>query len=511
MAEIRVYASYAWKVEEQTKILDKLVAACSPHAIRILRDKNEIHYRESIQAYMNQLVAGDAIILVLSDAYFKSPYCMYELCEIYKRKDFLKRVYPIVTAGTRFHKFKERVLYIRYWQQEVKKLKKYLKSISIGNMSTKSLAEMKEYEAFARMIDDLQATLNDMNALTQNAHLDTDFAALIAQLKKDGFIDLKECQTQLAVQKSQKDFERMILEKFCTVLDGMQAETLRNTLYKKLAKSTSDLTTDVIGEWWQPNNYLQKITHFLEIVESCLEDVSQKMSLSPKTPLCQQVRKMIGWILLPSISQEWLNQHYSREKHFLEVPVQYIAVVEILAAAAAAAAAAVEVDSLIKYPALLQKAEGANIFGEHWIAIEKNVLKIPECGWQANNIVGQEIPECGWQANDIVEQVGLAAWKVEIKETKKKLSHVDWDTLFTVLEGKQKYLAVNMLQDGHPLLDDHICYLLSTKLRKELKSIDIFRFGIDINGHSTPLIVSEGELFGKIYLFLEMMEKYENP
>ncbi len=183
MAEIRVYASYAWKVEEQTKILDKLEAACSSHAIRILRDKNEIGYRESIQAYMNKLVAGDAIILVLSDAYFKSQYCMYELCEIYEHEDFLKRIYPIVTAGTRFHKAEERLPYSAFWDEKKKKLEKDTKDNHLENISGKTLDEIREYGNFARIVDKLLADLGDRNALTQDVHLDTDFAALIAQLK----------------------------------------------------------------------------------------------------------------------------------------------------------------------------------------------------------------------------------------------------------------------------------------------------------------------------------------
>lgn len=182
MAEIRVYASYAWQVEEQTKILDKLEAACSSHAIRILRDKNEIGYRESIQAYMNKLVAGDAIILVLSDAYFKSQYCMYELCEIYKHKASLKQVYPIIVKNTELNDPLRRLDYLSYWEDKSKDLEEKLNSVK--RSYTKNLNQiLDDYVDNRRMIDELLAVLGDMNALTQDVHLDTDFAALIAQLK----------------------------------------------------------------------------------------------------------------------------------------------------------------------------------------------------------------------------------------------------------------------------------------------------------------------------------------
>jgi hypothetical protein len=183
MSVSKVYASYAWKVEDQTRILDKLEAACRP-AIKLMRDKNELRYRESIRTYMDELAAGDAIVLVLSDAYFKSQYCMYELCEIYQRKDFLRRVFPIVVKGTHFHKAKERIPYISHWEQEAAALDAELKSIRTGNMSSASLVEMKEYESFARMIDELLSVLGDMNALTQDIHVGSDFAALLEQMGK---------------------------------------------------------------------------------------------------------------------------------------------------------------------------------------------------------------------------------------------------------------------------------------------------------------------------------------
>ncbi len=41
--------------------------------------KKTINPYDSIRAYIDELAAGWAIILVLSEEYFKSPNCMYEL------------------------------------------------------------------------------------------------------------------------------------------------------------------------------------------------------------------------------------------------------------------------------------------------------------------------------------------------------------------------------------------------------------------------------------------------
>jgi hypothetical protein len=51
MSGSNVYVSYAWKVENQNQLVDKLELACDQRGIKLLRDKNEIGYKESIRAY----------------------------------------------------------------------------------------------------------------------------------------------------------------------------------------------------------------------------------------------------------------------------------------------------------------------------------------------------------------------------------------------------------------------------------------------------------------------------
>lgn len=262
MTEMQVYASYAWKVEEQTQILDKLTTVCQSHNIRILRDKDEIGYRESIQAYMSQLVASDAIILVLSDAYFKSQYCMYELCEIYKRKDFLKRVYPIVIDGTRFHKANERIPYIRHWEQEVAELNDGLKSIRTGNMSAASLAEIKEYEDFARMIDNLLVALGDMSALTQDVHVNSDFQELIKKLQASIVVSASSDEDE---NKNNKECMLLISDSLPTIAGKFIGRKKEIKMLNQAWKNKSESIVQLIASGGTGKTKL--IRHWLNLIK----------------------------------------------------------------------------------------------------------------------------------------------------------------------------------------------------------------------------------------------------
>jgi internalin A len=73
----KIYVSYSWQAEKEKQVVDKLEEACKKRSIVLKRDRSEISYKDSIRNFMNELAAGDAVILVLSEAYFKSPSCMY--------------------------------------------------------------------------------------------------------------------------------------------------------------------------------------------------------------------------------------------------------------------------------------------------------------------------------------------------------------------------------------------------------------------------------------------------
>ncbi len=183
-AEKSVYVSYSWGAEKKYPLVNELLAALDAKGIEVKRDSNVINYGDSIRAYMDELAAGRAIILVLSEEYFKSPNCMYELREIYlnNRKEFRKRIFPVVMEGTRFHRAADRITYIKFWEEETEKLNAKLSSVSRENLSAVSHNELRDYADFRRIIDDLLALIGDMCSPTQEEHLKTGFSALIERI-----------------------------------------------------------------------------------------------------------------------------------------------------------------------------------------------------------------------------------------------------------------------------------------------------------------------------------------
>lgn len=176
---VSVYVSYAWKEEEQNRLVDKLEQACTARGIELRRDTGTLHYGDSIRQFMDEIGAGRHVVLVLSDTYFKSDYCMYELCRIHENRDFRKRVHPIVLSGTRIHRPLDRIPYLEYWQTETANLETGLARLTDPKHTLNLREALDLYAGFRRLMDELLNVLADMNSLTEDVHLATDFTALL--------------------------------------------------------------------------------------------------------------------------------------------------------------------------------------------------------------------------------------------------------------------------------------------------------------------------------------------
>ncbi|GLT22982.1 hypothetical protein GCM10007933_24430 [Zoogloea oryzae] len=179
---LKVYVSYAWKAEEDSGVVAALETALAGQGVELVRDVRRVGYGESIRAFMDEIGAADQVVLVLSEAYFRSPYCLYELRAVAEHRDFRRRVHPIVLAGCDLHDPLWWVTIVRYWEGKVGELKVALTEIDRLNIGPLN-QRLDEYADFRRLVAGHMATLADMNALTEKVHRVTDFAALVARLQ----------------------------------------------------------------------------------------------------------------------------------------------------------------------------------------------------------------------------------------------------------------------------------------------------------------------------------------
>ncbi len=393
---VRVYVSYAWKEEQQNQLVAKLEAACAARGINLERDIRRIDYGQSIRAFMDELGAAYHIILVLSERYFRSEYCMYELLGIYKNCQFRQRVLPIVLRDTRIHRPVDRIPFLKHWQDETDELERQLATLSDPKFTQNLRASLDHYADFRRMIDELLHLLNDMNALTEDVHLDTDFAALLAR-----------------IAPPQDEFRTQIGAEILAILN--RHSTLRTALENQLQTSGLATSTDLVTTLCSlPPD--QAIGHLLyPATKHCLSTPSTNFE-----PAWRAAQLVMAWLTLLAVDH---RQSGSPRKQTLP-------------------------NGMNTFELIVHTPLGVEIVHAHSWKI------LPELSVRRSGVVGRnasQLPahESGWSDDAAFDDLLLAIWhSVFPEETRASLSTADRKNLKSTLRFRRKhkthhhYLAV---------------------------------------------------------------------
>ena len=176
-----VFVSYKWSGESEA-VVEQLQRAFEGRDIRLVRDKNEMRYKDSIRNFMERIGRGKCIVVVLSEKYLKSKSCMFELTQIAGRGEMRDRVFPVVLDDARIYDAVDRLDYIEYWEQKREALDAKIKKVG-GQKLQGVYEELDLFSDIRNTIDGIVDILADMNALTPEQHRGSDFGALLQALE----------------------------------------------------------------------------------------------------------------------------------------------------------------------------------------------------------------------------------------------------------------------------------------------------------------------------------------
>jgi internalin A len=164
--------SYAWgdatpEGTEREKIVDRLCNAAQRRGIQVLRDKNVLGLGESISKFMQRIGYGDRVFVVLSEKYLKSPYCMFELFEVWRSSradpvEFMERVKAYNRPCAKMSTPLDRVQHAIYWKEQYEALDAAVKPHGLGILGEADLRQYKLMQDFAHRVSDILATVADV-------------------------------------------------------------------------------------------------------------------------------------------------------------------------------------------------------------------------------------------------------------------------------------------------------------------------------------------------------------
>jgi hypothetical protein len=399
--------SYSWRAEEETRLVDKLEAACKERGIELQRDKNKIGHGRSIRAYMDELGAGHHVVVVLSDAYLKSRYCMYELREVARHGQFRERVLPIVLAGTRCQEHEDRIPYIQHWEAKLSKLDEGLKRI--GRVRTRNLNDaLDDYADFRSHLDEWLQVLADMNTLTQDVHVGTDFEALLNRLmpavaKQPTISRLKRNREPDSRFRSRiTDGIRLALSKSTPLSGALQVE-----MSKLGASSSKDVAESLCAfELEQALDVLLRPATIASL--SALDSHRQEYTdtwAAAKTVLC--------WLILLAVSDEQIEELEKRE----------------------ASGGDFSFEIVVNTPL------GLEIVSSRFRQMTPDLRVDPgKPAVYGGQVIQAPLADASWNDDHALEQLLLAIWTcVFPEESRTKLAETDVKTLNSALKYREKH------------------------------------------------------------------------
>jgi internalin A len=177
-----IFISYAWGGESE-QIVDQIDQAFQSKGVTLIRDKRDLGFKGRIQAFMERIGRGKAVIVIISDKYLKSPNCMFELVQIAKHGQIYDRIFPIVLEDAQIYRPVERIKYVQHWEEQIKELDEAMKSVSSANLQGLR-EEIDQYTQIRSTIAGLTHLLKDTNALTPDMHSQSGFEELFRAIER---------------------------------------------------------------------------------------------------------------------------------------------------------------------------------------------------------------------------------------------------------------------------------------------------------------------------------------
>ncbi len=289
-----LYISYAWSVDDP--LIDAIEASLSKAGFVLHRDKRDVGYGASISEFMEQLGDAKLVLVVISDKYLRSPYCVGELLSIYRSQQkanaaeskarFQRTILPIVLPDAKGAWVPPKSFeYLDHWKQEAVQAQTYLRDYGTA-LASERLAQFREIEDFKKMIDSLLVFVGDLNSMSVEALASNDFErlreAVAARLGRPAdpqedcanvrprLTSPVQAQIRTALAKTWSFRDRTRAQRVVAeALDGRDEQTLlRLTFEGGAAGIALEVVQELKDGWWGDDNHLVRLLGVIEVHES---------------------------------------------------------------------------------------------------------------------------------------------------------------------------------------------------------------------------------------------------
>ena len=170
--ERQACVSYAWKEElshdpARAGKVDEFCTKLTAVGLTIVRDNTHIGLGDRLSAFMRRIGHSDRIYVLLSDAYLRSPNCMYELLTIWQtcgddEELFRQRTRVYTMPGTDVFSISARMKYAAHWKQQRNEILAAIYEHGVDVLGQTDLKHFKQIQDFAHHVNEMLAQIADV-------------------------------------------------------------------------------------------------------------------------------------------------------------------------------------------------------------------------------------------------------------------------------------------------------------------------------------------------------------
>lgn len=141
------YISYRW-LGKSLDVVDSICEQFRKHQVYYKRDREDCQFDDSINDFMKEIRNGHPVVIVFSEAYFKSYACCYELTGIFEHDNYKERIVGVmVDEPLRDNKNYNEI--VNYWEDKRKENRADMEGLKSDVSNLKETYREKEANMLA--------------------------------------------------------------------------------------------------------------------------------------------------------------------------------------------------------------------------------------------------------------------------------------------------------------------------------------------------------------------------
>lgn len=183
---MQIYISYSWKQPAMSIVRNWLCPILDQTYIAYCIDKEDCGYGQDIEKFEKEIGNADNVLIMLSNSYFYSINCMYEMALIIKNNGYKKRILW-VSLDDFNRSTKEYDNICTYWENQLEQIRQNLRGDE--NRDRPFLKELEKVQLILNYTGKAWEKIGNINTLPFEELSANKFRKLIAYIKKEVLID----------------------------------------------------------------------------------------------------------------------------------------------------------------------------------------------------------------------------------------------------------------------------------------------------------------------------------